>query len=284
MQLRFDEQQTEHEMLMQFIEKDCRVNTKEIIEYPPVALSYGEKLLKSKKGDLLLPIPIGTYGNLSVVSAPPKTKKTFFISLLASVYLSDRNIYGGNIKGHRGKGHLVHFDTEQGLWHCQKVFKRVYDMNSKIDSNVYHTFGLRTVGYKHRIQFIEHYLSKKIKEPSLVIIDGIADLVSDVNDLQQSNACVQKLMEWSTKYNCHIINVIHNNFGTSKMTGHLGSMLEKKVESHIELEANTVNKEWVTVKCKRSRGYAFETFSFTVNELGIPSVVNNFYDPLKRYD
>ena len=45
------EKQTEHQMLMQFIEEDCFVNTKETIEYPPVALSYGEKLIKSKKGD-----------------------------------------------------------------------------------------------------------------------------------------------------------------------------------------------------------------------------------------
>ena len=274
-------EQTEHNMLMQFIEDDCYVNTKENIEYPPVALSYGEKLLKTKTGDLLLPIPLGTYGNLSCVSAPPKTKKTFFISLLASVYLSDRNIYGGDIKGHRGNGNLVHFDTEQGLWHCQKVFKRVYDMDSKINPDIYHTFGLRAIGYKTRLEFIEYYLSTKINTPSLVIIDGIADLVSDVNSLEESNAVVQKLMEWSANYNCHIINVIHQNYGSAKMTGHLGSFLEKKCETHIELEANTVNKEWVTVKCKRSRGYAFETFSFQVNELGLPTIVGNLFDPLK---
>ena len=274
-------EQTEHNMLMQFIEEDCYVNTKEIIEYPPVALSYGEKLLKTKSGDSLLPIPLGTYGNLSCVSAPPKTKKTFFISLLASVYLSGNNIYGGNIKGHKGNGHLVHFDTEQGHWHCQKVFKRVYDMDSSIKPDIYHTFGLRAIGYKTRLEFIEYYLSQKINTPSLVIIDGIADLVSDVNSLEESNAVVQKLMEWSAKYNCHIINVIHQNYGSAKMTGHLGSFLEKKCETHIELEANTVNKEWVTVKCKRSRGYAFETFSFLVNDVGLPMIVDNIYDPLK---
>ena len=274
------EKQTEHNMLMKFIEDDCFVNTQETIEYPPVALSFKEKLIKSKSGDLLFPIPLGTYGNLSVVSAPPKTKKTFFISLLASVYLSGSNIYGGQIKGHRGNGHLVHFDTEQGLWHCQKVFKRVYDMDSSINPNIYHTFGLRAISHKTRLEFIEYYLSQKINTPSLVIIDGIADLVSDVNSLSESNFVIQKLMEWSAKYNCHIINVIHQNYGTAKMTGHLGSFLEKKCETHIELEANTVNKNWVTVKCKRSRGYAFETFSFEVNDLGIPTIVNDLYDPL----
>ena len=61
------------------------------MEYPPTALSYGEKTIQTKKGDLTFPIPIGTYGNFSFVQAPPKTKKTFFISLLASVYLSGGN-------------------------------------------------------------------------------------------------------------------------------------------------------------------------------------------------
>ena len=37
----------------------------------------------------------------------------------------------------------------------------------------------------------------------------------------------------------------------------------------------------VTVKCKRSRGFPFETFSFTVNEHGLPQVVGDLYDPLK---
>jgi RecA-family ATPase len=157
-------------------------------------------------------------------------------------------------------------------------------MDSNIDSNIYHTFGLRAIGYKTRLEFIEYYLSRKINTPSLVIIDGIADLVSDVNSLEESNAVVQKLMQWSAMYNCHIINVIHQNFGSTKLgTGHLGSFLEKKAETVISLEANTVNKEWVTVRCGRSRGYAFETFSFEVNDIGLPSIVDDLYDPLKKY-
>jgi hypothetical protein len=275
------QQQTEHNMLMDFIEHDCKVDINEKIDYPPVALSYGEKLLKSKSGDKLVPIALGTYGNLSVVTAPPKTMKTFFISLLASVYLSGSNIYGGNLKGHKGNGHLLHIDTEQGLWHCQKVFKRPLTMDSSINTNNYHTFGLRSIDHKMRIDFIDYYLENKIDKPSLIIIDGIADLCSDANAIVESNALVQKLMEWSAKYKCHIINVIHQNYGSQKLgTGHLGSFLEKKAETVIALEANTVNKDWVTVKCGRSRGYSFDTFSFEVNDVGLPQVVNNIYDPL----
>tara|TARA_R100000781_G_scaffold63121_1_gene40045 strand:- start:1988 stop:2824 length:837 start_codon:yes stop_codon:yes gene_type:complete len=267
--------------LMLKIEQECLITTTVSMDYPPVALSLGEKLLKSSKGDKLVPIPIGTYGNFSFVQSPPKTKKTFFISLLASVYLSGTNNFGGEIKGHRDGRCLLHFDTEQGKWHAQRVFKRAVDMADMDGSEniCYYTYGLRTLGFKTRIEFIEHCIKTK-RRSGLVVIDGIADLVGDVNNLEESNACVQKLMEWSAKYNCHIICVIHSNFGSDKPTGHLGSFLEKKCETQIQLEANTVNKDWVTVKCKRSRGYAFDTFSFEVNGLGLPSVVGDLYDPL----
>ena len=276
------EKQTEQNMLMEFIAEDCHIDINKKLEYPSVALSYGEKVLQSSSGDTIIPIALGTYGNLSVITAPPKTKKTFFVSLLASAYLSGSNIYGGEIKGHRDDGDLIHFDTEQGNWHASKVFKRPLDMDSKIPTDKYHTFALRTIGHKERLEFIEYYLREKINKPSLVIIDGVADLLADVNNIEQSNELVSALMRISTQCNVHIICVIHQNFGSQKLgTGHLGSALEKKAETVISLEANTVNRDWVTVKCGRSRGYCFNTFSFEVNEKGLPTIVNYLYDPLK---
>ena len=277
------EEQTTHNMLMELIAEECTIDTTTVMEYPPTALSLGEKTIQSKGGDITMPIPIGTYGNFSFVQAPPKSKKTFFVSLLASVYLSGGNNFGGKIKGHRDGRCLMHFDTEQGHWHSQRVFKRVQDMSNTKEVGCYHTFALRTIGYKERLQFIEYCLEQNKGKNGLVIIDGIADLVSDVNNLEESNLCVQKIMQLSAKYNCHIVTVIHSNYGSDKPTGHLGSFLEKKTETQIQLEVNTVNKEWITVSCKRSRGYAFETFSFSINEFGLPFVVGEIYDPLEYF-
>ncbi len=277
------EEQTTHNMLMELIAEECTIDTSEIMEYPPTALSLGEKTIQAKGGDITMPIPIGTYGNFSFVQAPPKSKKTFFVSLLASVYLSGGNNFGGKIKGHRDGRCLMHFDTEQGHWHAQRVFKRVQDMSNTKEVGCYHTYALRTIGYKERLQFIEHCLEQNKGKNGLVIIDGIADLVSDVNNLEESNLCVQKIMQLSAKYDCHIVTVIHSNYGSDKPTGHLGSFLEKKTENQIQLEVNTVNKEWITVSCKRSRGYAFETFSFSINEFGLPFVVGEIYDPLEYF-
>ena len=270
-------------LLMQMFEEDCFINPLEKIEYPKPAISFGTKTYETKDGSKEYPVPLGTYGNFSFVQAPPKSKKTFFVSLLSAVYLAENlESFCGELKANRENKHIIHFDTEQGNFHAQMVFKRPIDMIG-LKTEKYHTLALRQLSFKERVDFIEYYLYDKLegKEIGLVIIDGIADLCSDVNNIEESNAVVQKLMKWSKELNCHIVTVIHSNFGSDKPTGHLGSFLEKKAETQIQLELNTVNKGLVTVSCKRSRNAPFDNFSFKVNSFGLPQVEGAFYDPLK---
>ena len=270
-------------LLMQMFEEDCFINPLEKIEHPIPAISFGYKSYETKDGEISYPTPIGTYGNFSFLQAPPKSKKTFFVSLLSAVYLANElQQFGGDLRADRQGKHLIHFDTEQSNFHAAMVFKRPIDMTG-IKTDKYHTLALRQLSFKERVDFIEYYLYDKLegKNIGLVIIDGIADLCSDVNNIEESNAVVQKLMKWTKELNCHIITVIHSNFGTDKPTGHLGSFLEKKAETQIQLELNTVNKHLVTVSCKRSRNAPFENFSFKVNNFGLPQVEGAFYDPLK---
>jgi hypothetical protein len=273
----------EKRLLMEVFEAECFINPLEKIVHPKPAISFGVKSYETKDGKIEYPTPIGTYGNFSFVQAPPKSKKTFFVSLLSAIYLADElESFGGDLKANRDNKHLIHFDTEQGNFHAANVFKRPIDMTG-IKTDKYHTLALRQLSFKERVEFIEYYLYDKLEatDIGLVIIDGIADLCSDVNNIEESNAVVQKLMKWSKELNCHIVTVIHSNFGTDKPTGHLGSFLEKKTETQIQLELNTVNKGLVTVSCKRSRNAPFENFSFKVNNFGLPQVEGAFYDPLK---
>ena len=271
-------------MFMQKVDEDCFVDISQVIEHPPVALSFGNYSLNTPNGIKRYPIPIGTYGNFSFVSAPPKTKKTFFVSLLTSVYLSStgKNNYGGKLRAKRDDKCVIHFDTEQGKFHAQRVFRRVVEMNGNENAGCYHTYGLRSIGYKTRIDFIDYKLRtiSENNEIGLVVIDGLADLVSDVNSIEESNECIQRLMTWSEKYNCHIILCIHTNNGSEKPTGHLGSFAQKKCETGIILEKNVEDDGIITVRCKQSRGFSFEPFSFKVTEFGYPKIISDLDDDL----
>jgi hypothetical protein len=264
----------EEQQYMQYIEDKAYIDPNKEVKYPPIAISMGN----FRAGSEVYPIPIGTYGNFSFIAAPPKSKKTFFVSLLSAVYLKGKlDSHAKGMIGHRNDRCLVHFDTEQGRFHAQKVFRRVLDMTGLSDE-CYHTFGLRTLNNKDRLKFIEYFLYHKVQDAGLVVIDGIADLVSDVNNLDESSMVIQKLMKWTEELNCHIVTVIHSNYGTEKPTGHLGSYLEKKAETQIQLELNTVNDEMVTVKCRRSRGFPFDKFSFKINKQSHPEIVDDLYD------
>lgn len=252
-----------------YIEEQSYVDPSEEIEYPPVAISMGEYKYKQKT----FPIQIGTYGNFSFIQAPPKSKKTFFVSLLASAYLGGSTQYTGRMKGHREGKCLVHFDTEQGRFDAQRVFRRTLDMCG-LENECYPTFALRPHSYKERLDFIEWYLYQNATTTGLVIIDGIADLCVDVNDIKEANELVQKIMRWTEDLGIHIVVVIHSNFGSDKPTGHLGSFLEKKTETQIQLQVDEENTNLVSVRCKRSRSYPFEEFFFEVNSEGIPIVID----------
>lgn len=254
---------------MEFIENELFIDPNEEIQHPPVSLSFGEHTM----GGVTYPTPISTYGNIVFVQAPPKSTKTFFVSLLSASYLGgDSNGYTKEIKGHRDGKCLLHFDTEQGRFHAQRVFKRVLRMTG-LTNECYHTYGLRGLDYNKRIDFIDYCLSRRVDNPGLVIIDGVADLVSDVNNIDESNKIIQKLMAWTLQYNCTILTVIHSNHGTDKATGHLGSALYKKSETAIQLKPN-FDEGYIEVKCKESRNFPFNTFSYKIDNYGLPSVID----------
>ena len=269
--------QNDHLVFMQLIQEECNIDINKKIEHPPVAISFKTKEVSTKDGVQSFPNAIGTYGNFSFIQAPPKSMKTFFVSLLGSAFCNPKGKFTRGMDSFRDNKHFVHFDTEQGEWHAQRVFKRIQWMNKGIGLDFYHTFALRKISYKSRIDFIEYYLDcmrEEGKEIGLVVIDGVADLVSDANNLEESSAIVQKIMAWTTIYNCHIVTVIHSNNGSDKPTGHLGSFLEKKAETQIQLSRDENKLGAITVSCKRSRNTPFEQFDFKLDEQGLPKVIN----------
>lgn len=250
--------------------KSCFVDVKKKLEYPPIAISLGEFFLGQSRYD----IPFGTLGNFSVIVGASKVKKTFFKSLLVAAYIGGTTYkFAEDLKSHRTEDkYVLDFDTEQGKWHAQNVFKRV---GSLVGDNYvnYKPFYLRDRDYTTRLEFIEYLLLKSSysNKIGLVAIDGLADLVGDVNDLAEANDVVQKLMTWTAKANCHLIGVLHKNFGeTEKATGHLGSAIMKKSESVCLLAQDKHNKRTVNIKFSYTRGFPIDPYSFTLNKVGLP--------------
>lgn len=249
---------------LQFVDID------EVLKPQPVAISIGSSKYKGQN----YPIPFGSYGDFSCIVGASKSKKTFLKSLLTACYIGgNSNNYSTEIKGHNvGNKWIIDIDTEQSEFHAQRVFRRVAEMVGTNPKN-YKPFALRTLPANERFKFIEWIFteSKYKGNIGLLIIDGVADLVNDVNNLEASNEVSQKLLEWSGNENCHIITVLHRNFGSNKPTGHLGSAVLKKAETVVFVEKED---EAVLVTSEYSRNQPFENFAFEINSEWLPFVVN----------
>jgi hypothetical protein len=251
------------------IEKESFIDPSIELKPQPIALSLGETLYKGN----YYPTPIGSYGDFSCIVGASKSRKTFVKSLLVAGYLGGNSSNFSKIQGHQNADKIVlEFDTEQSHFHTQRVTRRVIEMVGVNDSR-YKTYSLRQYDPKTRFEFIDYmlYESEFRNNIGLVSIDGFVDLVTDFNSLEQSTQLTEKLLQWTSKVNCHITGILHKNFGTSKPVGHVGSSVLKKAETVMFIEKEN---ELTKVVCEYSRNIPFDEFYFEVDENWLPKVTN----------
>lgn len=243
---------------------DCFVDVSVIVERPPIALGIGEH---EYKGNYYLN-PTFTYGEISAIVAPQKSKKSFFKRAIAASYIGGKSSnYFPNIISKRGNidRYVLDFDTEQGKYYAQRSFVGVCEMVGHNYKN-YLPFGIKKLSDKEMLLFIDGVIQKYKGKIGMVFIDGIADLCGNPNDINQSNAVINKLKEWN-EYGIHICCVIHKTFEKDKAFGHLGTYIQKKCETSIFLNITDAELKNSPVKVyqKDSRGAPFDDFYFNLD-------------------
>ena len=217
---------------------------------------------------------ICSVGNISAICGEAKSRKTFLTSgLVASamaIAYSKINNFKNVDKNHNLD--VLWIDTEQGEMHVRRVVERISEMSgAKLCGMVCEprltTLALRELAPHERKQRM--YDAMRLMHYDLVVIDGIADLQRNTNDLEESDALVTELMALSTLAETHILCVLHTNPGSDKARGHLGSSLQRKAET--VLFVHRVGDVSV-VEPQFCRNEPFERFAFSINEEGIPEV------------
>lgn len=201
--------------------------------------------------------PIATAGNYSQVIGKKKSRKTLFLTWLVSQYAGDI------------EASILLFDTEQGTRHVWKVMDRIKRLTGKTVG----TFYLRGKSPAERKAIIQQVVSEYPTRPKIIIIDGIRDLLSNINDPDQVSELLTWLEKITLENNLHVINVLHMNKTDNNARGHLGSELLNKCEVTIELERDE-KAECTIVKCESSRDIPFESFAFRHDETGLPELVS----------
>ena len=101
--------------------------------------------------------------------------------------------------------------------------------NSCSDLNdQFFVFNVRGIGWEKRRELLTVAISEI--QPDLVIVDGIKDLITDINDGTQATMVVEDQMGLAQTYNCCIVDVLHQNKSDAdrNMRGWIGTELTNK--------------------------------------------------------
>lgn len=219
-----------------------------------------------KEDDTLLflqNIPIGSRENIITITGRSKSRKTIAASAIAtSFFIEDHHLGFSSQLAKDAK--ILHIDTEQGYKHYFHSVERIFR-----DAHIPHdprftSIHTRDADIPMRLELID-YLVESLR-PSVLIIDGLTDLVYDINDQAEATKIGEKFLQISSKYQLLVIGVIHTTKTTGFMTGAIGTIFEKKSETVIKVELMENEPMISNISCQFSRNKPFETFSIEADD------------------
>jgi predicted ATP-dependent serine protease len=246
-----------------------RIDVKEIIPAPQIAWSFNGAI-------------IGTLGNFSLIIGKAKAKKTFLIGIAVSTAVSKDLIFDGFISNlPSNQNRVLYFDTEQGKYHVQKVIRRICILSKCDEPKNLDAYYLRSLNPRERLEFIETEIYSN-DDIGFVVIDGIKDLVTSINDEEQATNIACKLLKWTEDRNIHIVTVLHQNKGDNNARGHIGTELINKAETVLSVAVVENDKEVSIVEPQQCRNREPESFVFKIDENGLPFIVIDYEATTKK--
>lgn len=222
-------------------------------------------------------VTVATLGNFSASTGKPKSKKTFNVSAIVASALSGKEVLKYKAELPPCKNRVLYIDTEQSKCHCHKVLHRILKlagMPTDRENDRIEFFVLREYTPDQRRDIIRWALHEE-QNIGLVIIDGIRDLIHDINSPSESLDIINELMRWSSYYELHIHTVLHLNKGDDNTRGHIGSELNNKAETILQISKSVENGRISEVRAMHIRDREFTPFAFEIGEDSLPRLVKD---------
>ena len=227
---------------------------------------------------------IGTLGNFSASIGKAKSKKTFNVSAIVASALSGSTVLHYRSMFPENKRKILYIDTEQGRYHCQQVLKRILrlaDLPEYKNPDNLIMLALRKFSPKLRLAIVEQAIGT-IPDLGLVIIDGIRDFLYDINSPGESTDIISKFMQWTDDRQIHIHTVLHQNKNDEHARGHIGTELNNKAETIMQIEVDKEDKTISVIEAVHIRDREFEPFAFRINEEALPELVEHYLHKEKK--
>lgn len=247
-----------------------------------------EKLLKPMEFLFhLFGKPCFSRRELVAITGKAKSGKTFVTSMLMACCQS-RDVLAFQRIGDEPL-RVLWYDTEQSDESTQDILKNrimtliktTTDLTDSTDKNSCNScnslfkksidvFNVRGVAWKERRDLLREAVTRC--KPDLVIVDGIRDLVNDINDGVLAQEVMEELMHLATEHNCCIVCVLHQNKSgeAHNLRGWIGTELMNKAFEVYSCE-KLLPQRIFSLEQTLTRKYDIErTMYFEVGDDGLP--------------
>ena len=200
------------------------------------------------------PAVIGTAGNFVSITGLPKARKSTIIGAMIASYIIGQPVYTFSLKIHTDKKKIAIFDTEQSEYDFKRNITAIERITGYTTAEVFtflDAYLLREDDSVNILLLINEYL-KNNPQTGIVVIDGLLDLIDNMNDEAASKRLIRTLKKWCKKYDILIITVLHLGKKDNSSIGHIGSASDRYAQSTLTVEKTKEGNTTITGKYLRS--------------------------------
>ena len=205
---------------------------------------------------------------LVAITGKAKSGKTFVTSMLMAC-CQIRDVLAFQRYGDEPL-RVLWYDTEQSDESTQDILKNRVMRMVDGDGRLFDIFNVRGVPWKERRDLLCEAVTRC--KPDLVIVDGIRDLVNDINDGVLAQEVMEELMHLATEHDCCIVCVLHQNKSSEdhNLRGWIGTELMNKAFEVYSCE-KLLPQRIFSLEQTLTRKYDIEqTMYFEVGDDGLP--------------
>ena len=215
-------------------------------------------------------IPCFARGELVALTGKAKSGKTYVCSLLMALAVKPQIMGIQRIQDDPLK--VLWIDTEQSTDSTHEILSlRIGKLiGQEVPDEQYFVYNFRQDNWQDRLSLVLACISKH--QPDLVIFDGIRDVVGDINNYQEAQTVLGKMLSISSWSNACIVCVLHQNKSLEDKTlrGALGTELQNKSFETYECQKDPDTRIFSMHQVATRKYDITQKLEFTVDQEGLP--------------
>jgi hypothetical protein len=177
----------------------------------------------------------GSLSNFITLSGLPKAGKSTFISAIVASAFVSYDIFSMKVHLPKDRKKICYFDTESSDYDFYRQINKIKgfaDLIAMPDN--FNAYQVREDSSGTIRKMIEEYLTNN-PDCSIIIIDGLLDLIVNMNDEREASLVTKWLKKITKVYNVLLITVLHQSKSNLSTTGHIGSASDRFAQSTLDI-------------------------------------------------